>query len=650
MPKPSGFSNGFNPGFGVGRYRYVLTPYSWNPTGVGTSYCWELPKSCVGAIDLRPIPAQSARDGTPSGFAFVASLQPTNGIAVVTSLHMSEEITTSAMQDAWQSGTGYRPNGATLTDLLWDQLTAGSDPTGESGPKPLVPDTEGLLRLYIGGHSLVKQERFRWGHHPHTEKLRQLIRLGFERTWEQSQSIRSNSIRNNELRHCRKVLGSHCQKYGISDWKEFVPQRLHSHIEGPLQPETTITESFNQTDSTTVGPDLSWTEYAIDIVNYDTFRTVSNQLNGHSAAVLEQTCRANTNLSGADHYAQISVTGIGTLDNNIMCGTAVRHSASVQTCYVATVRQFDDIIRLFKIVAGTGTTLGSSPSVTTSGLPKIVKCEVSGSTLKSFWAGAETESITDTAIDGSTVGGLRCGVHGFADFTADSFEAADLGGGGDIEEDATPIVLTSSVVNPTVSLSQTFTPVATTATVVTPGQTIATSPGAIQATGSVATGSTALAAPIIPIAVTGSVVTPTTGGDLSESPNPIILTGTVVTPSHTLGTAILPVVITGSVVIPSTVLSIPITPVVITGTVVTPSDSRSVAPDPVVGTSSLVIFATSLAYTPSPITATTSVITPNTQVGNISPPGGINVIGNTYIPGVVRGWVYTAGGQSGNLL
>ena len=409
MAKPRGFSSEMGFSFDRGSYRYALIPWTWytnNPTNH-----WGLPASSVGGVDLRSLPNQAIAGGLPQGFAFAASMQAVaGGTEIAASPHMSECVATAGMRSAWQSATGFTPGGATLTDMLWDQLTTGSDPTGQSGPKPLMPETGGEIKLYVGGHSLVKSERFRWGIHPHTNRVRDVLRADFAEMWE----------RTNGDDHCRRCLDATCEKYRIKDWKEFVPARLHAHVPGRLPHQTTITESFNQADSTTLGPDLTWTEVA------GSWDTISNQVRIAAASgLVDDHARADSDLSSTDHYAQLQVVDLGGAAEINVLGASARFASAANTAYSAFARRDTDKIRLYKTVAGVETLI-SEVAITIS-LPELYKVECNGSTIKAYQAGVERLSASDSAITTGTRGGINGYYNnGATKPLGDLFEAADL--------------------------------------------------------------------------------------------------------------------------------------------------------------------------------------------------------------------------------
>lgn len=389
---------------GVMPFRYELVPWTWATQGLGSF--WRLPLSAVGGIDLRPLPAQSLAGGAPQGFAFAACRQSPGGTAIASSFHMSETPATAGMQSAWQSAMGYSPQGATLTDLLADQLTTGSDPSGQSGPKPLVPGTDGVLRILVGGHSEVWRQDFRWGIHPHTNRLRDLLRRQFEEQWEAT----------NGDDHCRRCLDYTCKKYRVDDWREFIPQRLHAHVPGRLPHATTITDNFTRANGDTIGNLLTWTEVAND---WDTENNSIFKANGSGDEA--GLARADSDLSSDDHYAQGVTTQVV---NSMGIGPAARlPSTATSTCYTI-VTQFAGNLYLKKVVAGTATYMVTK--VRTSVAGDVMRIKADGSTITGYVDAVEELTTTDSAISGN----VRCGVHSYdasgLGGVFDDFEAADL--------------------------------------------------------------------------------------------------------------------------------------------------------------------------------------------------------------------------------
>jgi hypothetical protein len=398
------FSARFSGRFGAIRYRYALAPFAWVGDGDGR-FQWEPPATTEGCIDLRPLAAQAIAGGAPQGFAFVAATQPVTGTEITQATYVDEPAT-NTMRDAWQSAIGYRPAGAQLRDLLFDQLTNGADPAGESGPKPLMP-TGGQLELHLGGHSPIKSEPFNWGVHPHTNRVQAVLQRDFEQLWEE---------RNGDD-HCRRVLDYNCEKYRVADWRELVPRRLHAHVPGRLPHATTITEAWPTASSTlSSGQTQPWTE----VLNNSTVPAIG-RFSGLSGSV-EHRARCDTAVSSVDHRTYAPGRGNGSRTASLYA----RYAAAADTAYCSRVSVTGTTLTVRKVVAGVETVLGTDNTITiTAGVFGDLEIRCSGSTISGWWNSVQRVSLTDTAITTGTQGGA--GVNGGdANCAIGAWASADL--------------------------------------------------------------------------------------------------------------------------------------------------------------------------------------------------------------------------------
>lgn len=401
------FNSRFGGRFGAIRYRYSLSPFIWETNDPEMPH-WRFQNTVEGGIDLRPIAAQAIAGGTPQGFAFVASTQPVSGNEICRAMHVDES-TTSLMRDAWQSAIGYRPDGDNLLGMLLDQMTVGADPAGEFGPKPLIPTVNGMLELWLGGHSRVWSERFQWGTHPHTNQVQAVLQRDFERLWE--------ALNGND--HCRRVLDWQCEKFKVNDWKQLVPRRLHQHVPGRLPHDTSISDNFNRANDTdmSVGAPFNWTDVA---------GAMSINTNRAMLATSPARSRAESALSGTDHYSQADlIRGSGSANSG---HASVRYASGSDDCYTLRNQQGGAgsgarPFRISKVVTGTSTDLGSASTVSQTA-PETMRLTCSGTSLTSAYNGADVETLTDSTH--ST--GTRCGVGaiGTTAWGVDNFSAEDL--------------------------------------------------------------------------------------------------------------------------------------------------------------------------------------------------------------------------------
>jgi hypothetical protein len=185
-----------------------------------------------------------------------------------------------------------------------------------------------------------------------------------------------------------------------------------------------------------LGPDLTWGEFTNDFAGNASTSTSSFDIAGNTAqaAAIGVLClaRAESDLSGDDHYAQGVLADIET-DANYQLGPACRFEVGTgdNSLYFARALQVNDTLALSKLVNGTlsdiGTPISQAPANTAT-----VKVSADGSTIKSYYNGAEKQSETDTSITGN----LRCGIFGFTSGAKiDTFEAADIAAGSSVSPD-----------------------------------------------------------------------------------------------------------------------------------------------------------------------------------------------------------------------
>ncbi len=301
-----------------------------------------------------------------------------------------------------------------LIPFAWDALTMQAAPDGLGLPRPLVPETTGLLNLYLGPLGLVGREEFRWGKHPHTNRLRDQMRNGFRKTWE-----------GGDRTHARRCLDYDRQKYGLrgKDWRELVPRDLLPHVPGPLPHATTYTDHFTYSDST-LESNGSWSKQA-------------GQLNVVSSACKDTTggavafYRWDQDLSSVDMTVQALITSIGGAGDGSYAGTCGRYASAADTAYWGTSRSTNGQgAGIWTRIAGSLVNLTNTGNVAATPFTGTLTCN--GSTI-SYADGTNTPSLTDTQIDGTTVGGKRGGIAGFTAGTfciMDDWQAADIGGGG----------------------------------------------------------------------------------------------------------------------------------------------------------------------------------------------------------------------------
>lgn len=327
-----------------GPWRWVEQPF----------FCWAPPVGCSG-LDLRSLPEQSQAGGTPGLGIFCGETEPDKVGADYDLLGTGDWTDVKADQkliDTLPAPSGYTPQGDTLARLLWDLLTGASDPEGLEFARPLMPTMERKLELCVGGsrHS----ESFKWGAHPHTAKCQAIIRSDFAKLLTAAQAGQLK-----DAVHHLRVLDSWCEKHGVSDWKEFVPLGLQQDVPGRVKHETTISDNFTGTDGDTIGNLLSWTEYTNAIAGgassaadaWDRASNAAAVANDNPAII--QLARAESDLSSDDHYADIVLTSVTSLNDQLGPVTRFQNGGDNNNGYIHRAIQVGDAVTVSKLVNGT---------------------------------------------------------------------------------------------------------------------------------------------------------------------------------------------------------------------------------------------------------------------------------------------------------
>lgn len=407
--------------------RYWAGPWQWSSAGPTPHY--RAPSGASALVDLRNIETQSAGNhaaGVGNGFFCTPDdVDLGSDYALLGQGYITEVQTNASVRSAWQSMFGVVPQGDTLVDYLAYTLTDGSDPTGSSGPKPIVPCVQpiGEVEIILAGHSVVWRRKMsvQNGQSKHAKAVRDLLRRELE-------DIAENDP---DPTLWRKYLGSIKKKFGqrwndeSEDW--VVSAKLKAKGKGKNsrtfadEPRTSYTETWPSNGSTiTSGQDRGWA--------YQTgsgLTVASTQLNITNTTWAR--AYMTSAMSSADHYAEHTIiSGINTSIAHAVCARA---SSSADTCYFADLYKITvDAIRLYKVVAATYTQLVLDASYTTVA-NDVLKVEANGSSIKNYVnGGTAKQSATDTSITGilyAGVGGVTTGATG----VCDSWTCSDLAAG-----------------------------------------------------------------------------------------------------------------------------------------------------------------------------------------------------------------------------
>lgn len=233
-----------------------------------------------------------------------------------------------------------------------------------------------------------------------------------------------------------EIMTEHANTSDPNKWNEIVPTNENVYeiwlgekiAEFPVvSGGSVITETFNKANSTTLGPNLSWTEYGIADL-----RIVSNHVEVTNLAH-NGWGRADTDLESDNNYGQIVFTQ-NTNTVHTGCAGCCRYSSSANTCYqygrtVPGDTGTSNFVHLDKLIAGTRTSLASVAFTWALNVAYTLRCNANGS---SVWGYRDTTASHLAVTDSSITSGKRAGFYLFGNNTssrsqADSFEAGDLG-------------------------------------------------------------------------------------------------------------------------------------------------------------------------------------------------------------------------------
>lgn len=381
--------------------RYYIGPWQWN---AGPMPHFAPPANSLGAMDLGTLP-EMAVPGSPRRGCLVwtESVLPSE-YQLIGIGDMRELKPDAVVRSAFKTLMGHRTQGDTLADCVMDCLTTGADPDGATGPMPIMPGIDGWMDLWT--HGRVKGERFEWGRSPHTVKVRRLLRAEFAQLMNEAQAGKLK-----DAVHHHRVLDFWCDKYGVDDWKEFVPTKLQKDVPGRLKHETSYSDDFNRANESPLAS--PWA------ASTGTINLSGNKLTGNSAAMGSV---KYSDLSTADHYSQITTLTCGIGQG---CGPMVRFSSSAETYYTSWTDTSG--ITVYKVIAGASTSIGSWANAWGTSPNVVIKFTANGSSITSNVSGTDRVSVTDTSITGNTKPG--CGIWQTPG-TLDDWSAADLAASG----------------------------------------------------------------------------------------------------------------------------------------------------------------------------------------------------------------------------
>lgn len=376
----------------------MLTLATWAVTGQARAPADWPQDEPFTALDL----STAATSNAAGGLALVASSlrsPPASHVVIADGDSPRDTRPARGAADRWQLQTGLAPQGSTLAEWIVNRL---STQAGATGCRPAIPRSgAGSLEIRLGPYSFA--DRFRADR---TKDPRILAALAQHQA--EYSAIRAAS----GVAAARQYLQRLVERYRLGKrpdaWR--LLQGAFSGDGDPLPHGTVVTESFDKANSTTLGPDLAWTEHVAD------FTVSANQLAFSQAA--HGYCSANQDL-GTDHWSEATLP-FGTTS---FAGPIVRASATGPVCY-AVYHVGSGLFRLRRYSGQSFTELASK-TITQPGSAYPLYLEANGSTLT---ATTPTDpamfGVTDTVL--ATQQRCGCFIYGTSP-RIDSWRGGDLG-------------------------------------------------------------------------------------------------------------------------------------------------------------------------------------------------------------------------------
>lgn len=398
-----------------GMYNYVLASWEWRAGEQNPALeYWHPPLGTVGSLDLRPLSAMGP--GRAEGFGFFALDRaadiPAGALSVGDNLNAGLNASTRSDATSRLDLSVGDLDWPSLLDSLWGILTELAEPSGANGTRPLMPCANGEMRLRLGGHSVVKQQRFKPAKHP---RVIETARADF------AQYTADTKRRNPKKRVA--YLNQLARKLGVRPNQIAVPSG--GATIGDTFVEASDTSLDAHTATGTYGFVGGWNE---NVGNWQIIASDNHaeaQTNGDP-----NIARAESDLDSDDHFAWSSVNAAFDF---WAPGVAVRIDSSGNDCYLYR-RDISNSLshQIAKYVSGALTNLSSTgndyPDPAT---PWEAKLQADGSDLEAWEAGVSKESVTDTSITGNTRAGMYAeGHHANSGVEYTEWRAEDVGGGG----------------------------------------------------------------------------------------------------------------------------------------------------------------------------------------------------------------------------
>ena len=388
----------------------------WVQARDGDLVTWQPPMGCLGGLDLRTLADQDR----PGVGLFAASVRLDSDYS-----YLGDQLDARmdrAACDAWEALTGLAlADSRSLLDTLWAGLTVGADPLSERAVGPITPMRDGVLRLYLPGLGLVRQQRFRGTADPAWAPVRRRLQEGYRRL--RSQEIARASVEKREPVLHRKWLGTQARSLGlrVAELARLIPDDLPA--ETPLPPTTTLVDTFTELFDTALGlhtptPSGGYTWSVVE--GTWTAKASDMAVPGEVPSV----ALAQTALSSGSHYAQVAMET--TLGAGRQRGPVARSPDGAALSYYAVWADPATIAEgtVKRSGGGARTAIGSgSGTVVADGDVLCIECD--GSSITRWFDGVNQNTATDATWDSTN---LYVGLDSQQSLNSfvDDFEASEL--------------------------------------------------------------------------------------------------------------------------------------------------------------------------------------------------------------------------------
>ena len=488
---------------------------------------WRPPEGALSGLDLRPTAACAARESHPQNWGIfpLREASASGGLKepyVLLGESLDAELDPKALDAVCAAlKIAEPPKAATVRELLVALLTTHADPLDVDRRPPVLPTRDGML-LLMGPNELIASRPFEGESDPAWPNIRKRLQENYRALRESALGGPSPGIVAPARDLYRVLLGTWAAKCKV-DPRLLIPHDLPPEV--PLPPSTTLTENFNQADSTTLGPLQTWTEYWLS--GTDGFRTVSNRVQQATASSTTTitSARAEADLSSDDHSVKLTLVSY-TVSNgkNIWLGPAGRFAADAHTCYAAGLGQRNTTpgtkcYRVWRMVAGTQTVLTTTDYAWSAN--DVMRLDLDGGTL-TFYVN-DVQQYTNGAVEGNVRAGLGLQVQQYSNpINGDDWSAEDVAAPVTVSPVATQSLSQASA--PAISQTHQLSPVAT------QSLSQATTPAISQSHLLSASATQSLSQVMAPVISQTHQLTASASQSLSEASAPDLAFGTIIDP------------------------------------------------------------------------------------------------------------------------